>query len=243
MIVTEGVNYFFEGSDFVVKGGCKGVFTVCYKEKETTPAPLTTTEAPKIVCKRVYVKTVDNQPGRVEVVGDHSNPVDIVHVHVWDQISEIKCVEWLTYFYFENFIVAKKGCQATFKVCYKEKEKTTTPAPLTTTPEPEICKKYKVLRPTRETIVGENSLPVDISSVALEREISRHVCKEGDNYFFEGSDFVVKRGCKELMVEDIQTMVQDQCPLMKDHNYLKLSKRVSSVNRDSTPNDAALGSQ
>ncbi|KAK3760433.1 hypothetical protein RRG08_065160 [Elysia crispata] len=197
-VCQEGVNYFFEGSEFVVKGGCKGVFTVCYTVKKTTPAPLTTTtEAPKIVCKKVDVKSVAHQPGRVDITDSHGNPAHIFHVHVWDQISEVKCVEWLNYFYFESYIVAKKGCQATFKVCYKEKKPPTTPAPLTTTtPEPEICKKYKILKPTRVTVGDSNSQPATISSVVLEREISRHVCQEGVNYFFEGSEFVVKGGCK-----------------------------------------------
>ena len=78
-----------------------------------------------------------HQPGRVDITDSHGNPAHIFHVHVWDQISEVKCVEWLNYFYFETYIVAKKGCQATFKVCYKEKKPPTTPAPLTTTtPEP-----------------------------------------------------------------------------------------------------------
>ena len=60
----------------------------------------------------------------------------------------------------------------------------------------EICKKFKILKPTRVTVGDSNSQPATISSVVLEREISRHVCQEGVNYFFEGSEFVVKGGCK-----------------------------------------------
>ncbi|GFN97594.1 D-galacturonic acid binding lectin [Plakobranchus ocellatus] len=195
----EGVNYSFDGSDFIVKGGCKGVFKVCYTETVTTPAPLTTTteEPAKPICKKIDVKSKGNKPGRVDVTDSNGNPVHIFHVHVWDQISEIKCVEWVNYFYSESFIIAKKGCQATFKVCYKvKKPPTTTPAPLTTTPEPEICKNYKILKPSTIIVKGSNDLPATITSVVLVREISRHKCEEGVNYFFDGSDFVVKGGCK-----------------------------------------------
>ena len=87
-------------------------------------------------CKKVDVESKGLQPGRVDVTDADGNPVEIVHVYVWDQISEKKCVEWFNFFYFESYIIAKKGCQATFKVCYKEKKQTTTAAPLTTTPEP-----------------------------------------------------------------------------------------------------------
>ncbi|RUS78003.1 hypothetical protein EGW08_014220 [Elysia chlorotica] len=205
---VEWVNYFYAESFIVAKGGCQATFKVCYKEKkpETTPAPLTTTtpepvvtttEAPQIVCEKVDVKSENGRPGRTDVTDSDGNPVHIVHVHVWDQISKIKCVEWVNYFYAESYIVAKKGCQATFKVCYKVKKPETTPAPLTTTtPEPEICKKYIVLEPTRVTVGESNSQPASISSVVLEREISSHVCQQGLNYFFEGADFVVKEGCK-----------------------------------------------
>ena len=60
----------------------------------------------------------------------------------------------------------------------------------------EICKKYKVLKPTRQTVTDSNSQPGDITSVVLVREISNHKCQEGVNYFFEGSEFVVNGGCK-----------------------------------------------
>ena len=87
-------------------------------------------------CKKVDVESKGLQPGRVDVTDADGNPVEIVHVYVWDQISKKKCVEWFNFFYFESYIIAKKGCHATFKVCYKEKKQTTTAAPLTTTPEP-----------------------------------------------------------------------------------------------------------
>ena len=60
----------------------------------------------------------------------------------------------------------------------------------------EICEKYKVLKPTRQTVTDSNSQPGDITSVVLVREISYYKCQEGVNYFFEGSEFVVNGGCK-----------------------------------------------
>ena len=42
-VCKEWENYFWEGSFLVVKGGCKGVFVICWKPLPTTAAPLTTT--------------------------------------------------------------------------------------------------------------------------------------------------------------------------------------------------------
>ena len=37
-----GVNFFSRGAVFVVRGGCKGIFKICYAQTPTTQAPLTT---------------------------------------------------------------------------------------------------------------------------------------------------------------------------------------------------------
>ncbi|GFN97598.1 D-galacturonic acid binding lectin, partial [Plakobranchus ocellatus] len=194
-VCIKGRNFLFRGSLFIVTGGCKGVFTVCYTVTPTTAAPLTTTEPPKI-CKKVTVKSKGQKPNRVDVKDANGNAVQIVHVHVWDQISDIKCVEWVNFFFSESFIIAQKGCHATFKVCYKPPKPTTTAAPLTTTQPPVKCKLFKVLKPSRITVTGSNGQPATIVSVSLRREISRRVCKRGRNFFFRGPVFTVRRGCK-----------------------------------------------
>ncbi|KAK3760435.1 hypothetical protein RRG08_065162 [Elysia crispata] len=190
-VCREGVNYFFRGSTFIVRGGCKGVFTVCYTEN-TTPAPLTTTQAP-ITCKKIDVRSRGSRPRRVDVTDSNGDPVIIVKVHVWDQISKVKCRQGVNFFVGESSITARNGCQATFKVCYRPAP----PVPVTlTTPAPDTCKKFKILKPTRITVRDSNSQPATISSVVLEREISKHVCREGVNFFFRGSRFIVRGGCK-----------------------------------------------
>ena len=87
-------------------------------------------------CRKVDVESTRTKSGRADITDEDGNPVEIEHVSVWDQISKKKCVEWFNFFTFDSYIIAKKGCHATFKVCYKEKKQTTTAAPLTTTPEP-----------------------------------------------------------------------------------------------------------
>ena len=87
------------------------------------------------VCKKIDVKSNVNRGGRVDVKDSSGNPVDIVYVNVWDQISRIKCKERVNYFYSGSSITARDGCHATFKVCYNVIEPTT-PASLTLTVPP-----------------------------------------------------------------------------------------------------------
>ncbi|GFR94244.1 capsulin [Elysia marginata] len=306
----EGRNYYFRGSVFVVKGGCKGLFRVCYETAAPTPAPLTT-GAPVVVCEQVTVRSTKTQRGRVQVTDANGNPVEIASVKLWDQISKIKCIQWVNFFFSGSTITTRGGCHATFKVCYQVMA--TTPAPLTTTAAPnpgcdfvrlvsrkgrralvrfpdatissmrlvrqfssskvdciirktfgfrsnvaiarngckglfqvcfnaaplttaapETCKHYKVLKPSRITVRDSNSQLASISSVSLEREISKHVCQEGVNYFFRGARLIVRGGCKGVFRVCYTPLTTTAAPLTTTEAPIVCS-RVDVRTRGSRP--------
>lgn len=64
---------------------------------------------------------------RERKVEDNGKAVDIVTVEVDKQISRKRCVESETYSFRDNVVVARRGCQARFKVCYQKQGQNPTP--------------------------------------------------------------------------------------------------------------------
>ncbi|RUS78005.1 hypothetical protein EGW08_014222, partial [Elysia chlorotica] len=200
-VCKRGKNFFFRGSLFVVNGGCKGKFRVCYRDNPTPPAPLTTTAPPAPVkCKKVTAKSQGNKPERVNVSGPNGGRVHIVSVSVWDQISKVKCVKWVNFFYSQFFIIVKNGCQATFKVCFEEKTQTTTPAPLTTTAETPKCRKHTLVGPLKKDILDPKGEPAVNVEVTLVRDFTKGGCVQSKTFKVIGSSIIVSPYCKGVFL-------------------------------------------
>ncbi|RUS78002.1 hypothetical protein EGW08_014219, partial [Elysia chlorotica] len=85
-----------------------------------------------VICVEITLKSLGGKPVSQVVVDENKVPQKVVDVSVWDQISPLKCVKGVNFFYYSTFLIVKGGCAATFKVCYKKTVVATTAAPLTT---------------------------------------------------------------------------------------------------------------
>ncbi|RUS78004.1 hypothetical protein EGW08_014221, partial [Elysia chlorotica] len=145
------------------------------------------------VCVPVTLKSTPSKPDS-RILRDDSGAVrQVAKVKVWDQISELPCVESVNFFYYGNIIIVKDGCKATFKVCYKTDVPETTPAPLTTV-QPG-CQKVRLL--SRRARPVSKAVDSVVTSMTLLRDLhSKVLCERGVNFGFDKEVVFATAGCR-----------------------------------------------
>ncbi|RUS85220.1 hypothetical protein EGW08_007046, partial [Elysia chlorotica] len=94
----------FIGSVIIARNGCSGEFEVCFLDSKCMEDSLLSGAA--------------DEPETYTIQEPGDFPIEIRRLTVLEQIGNLPCVEWESFYYAGDKIIVRDGCHALFQICY-----------------------------------------------------------------------------------------------------------------------------